>query len=244
VALVNESFVRRFIPSGDPLGGRIRLAGADSATWFTVVGVLEDVDLGGGPLERKDRVYLSLAQLPSPEIMAVVRTGRDSQGVIRDFRRAVARVDPGIPIWSVRTLADAHAYLIRVPRAMGAMALGGGLAGLLVAVVGLYGLLAFGIRQRRRELGLRLALGADGTRLARDVFSGAVKHLLLAVVVGLTIAWLAAPLIGVALLGGDPRSPQVYLGVAGTFLIVGLGAALVPALRAAALDPAQILRGD
>jgi len=113
-----------------------------------------------------------------------------------------------------------------------------------VAAVGLYGLLAFRVRQRRRELGLRLALGADGARLAREVLSLAVRQLVPAVLAGLILAWVAAPLIAVALLGGNPRSPLVYLGVAGAFLLVGIAAALGPALRAAALDPAQVLRGE
>jgi len=244
VALVTESFTRRFLPEGNPLGRRVRLAGADSATWFTIVGVVEDIVLGGGALERKERVYLSLNQLPSSELMVVVRTGLEPGGVARRIRGIVAQVDPDVPVWSVRTLADAHAYLIRVPRAMGAMALGGGLAGLLVAAVGLYGLLSFRVRQRRRELGLRLALGADGFRLAGEVLSVAGRQLVPAVVAGLILAWFAAPLIAVALLGGDPRSPLVYLGVSGAFLAVGLGAALPAALRAAAVDPAQALRGE
>jgi predicted permease len=244
VAVVSESFVRLFLSDEDPLGRRISLAAADPSAWLTIVGVVEDIAVGGGPAERKERVYLPLAQFRSPEVMLVVRSKGDPREVMGAVRGTVARVDPGIPVFSVRTLADAHAYLIRVPRAMAAMALGGGLAGLVVAVVGLYGLLAFRVRQRRKELGVRLALGADGVRLARDVLSLAVRQLLPALVAGLAMAWIAAPLIAVALLGGNPRSPLVYLGVAGAFLLVGIGAALRPALRAAALDPAQVLRGE
>ncbi len=244
VAVVSESFARRFLPDGDPLGRRVRLAGADTAAWFGVVGVVEDVGLGGGAPDRKERVYLSLPQLARSEVMALVRTGGGDPGsVAREIRGAVASVDPGLPVWSTRTLADAHAYLIRVPRAMGAMALGGGVAGLLVAVVGLYGLLAFRVRQRRRELSLRLALGADGPRLAREILALALRQLVPGVLAGLALAWIAAPLIAVALLGGNPRSPLVFAGVAAAFLVVGLGSALGPALRAAALDPARVLRG-
>jgi len=243
-AVVNQSFVRRFIPRGDPLGMRLKIAAADSTTWFTVVGVVEDLELGGGGDLRKDRVYFSLPQVGVQEVMAVMRAGGDPMTIPGEFRRTVARVDPGIPVWSVRTLADAHAYLIRVPRAMGSMALGGGVAGLMVAAVGLYGLLAFKVRQRRRELGLRLALGADGAVLARGVLVLALRQLIPAVVVGLVLAWVGAPLIAVALLGGDPRSPVVFAGVAVAFLAVGLVAAMGPAFRAASLDPARILRGE
>ena len=164
--------------------------------------------------------------------------------LVPGIRRKVAQLDPELPLFSIRTLADAHAYLVRVPRAIGALALAGGSAGLLVAAVGLYGLLSFRVRQRRKELGLRLALGARGVDLARSVFEVALRQLLPAILAGLTLAWIAAPLIAVALLGGDPRSPMVYGGVASLFLIVGLAAAVAPALRAAALEPARILRGE
>jgi putative ABC transport system permease protein len=113
-----------------------------------------------------------------------------------------------------------------------------------VAAVGLYGLLAFRVRHRRGELGLRLALGADGFTLGRAIFSLALRPLAPAVAVGLGVGWLLAPLISVALLGEDPRSPLVFVGVAGVFLAVGFAAALGPAIRPAALEPARVLRGD
>jgi len=244
VAVVSESFVRRFLPGDDPLGARVRLMGAESADWITVVGVVGDLDLGGGSGRRRDRLYLSLLQLPSSEVMVMARTGGEPLALAREVRRRVAEVDPSIPVWSLRTLADAYAYLVRVPRAMGTMALGGGVAGLLVAAVGLYGLLAFRVRHRRRELGLRLALGADGLTLARAIFSLALRQLAPAVAAGLGVGWLSAPLISVALLGGDPRSPLVFVGVAGVFFAVGFAAALGPAIRAASLEPARVLRGD
>ncbi len=244
VVVVSESFARRFLGEGDPLGRRVKLAGADSATWLEVVGVVEDVLLGAGGMEQRERAYVALTQFPRPDVMALVLGAEEAPSLAQRVRRALGGVDPGMPVWSIRTLADAHAYLIRVPRAMGVIALGGGTAGLLVAAVGLYGLLAFQVRRRRRELGLRLALGADGARLAREVLTLALRQILPAILAGLTVAWILAPLLAVALMGEDPRAPLVYVGVAGAFLGVGLVAALAPALRAAALDPARVLRGE
>jgi len=126
---------------------------------------------------------------------------------------------------------------------MAALALAGGLAGLLVASVGLYGLLAFRVRQQRMELGVRAALGADGKRLAGEVLKLALRQLLPATGAGLVLAWLLAPLLGVVLLGLDPRSPVTYLGVGVAFFAVGVAAALIPARRAAVVEPAEILRG-
>ncbi len=113
-----------------------------------------------------------------------------------------------------------------------------------VAAVGLYGLLDFRVRQRKQELGVRLALGADGVRLAREILGTALRQLLPAVVVGLAQAWLAALVLSVLLLGLDPRSPGVYAGVAIGFLAIGFGAAAIPALRAARIDPARALRRE
>jgi predicted permease len=244
VAVVNPSFVRRYSASTPVVGRRLRLAAVDPTAWFTVVGVVEDVDMGGGERARGDRVYVPLRQLPASEVMAVVRRRGDVGVLAPELRQAVASVSPDMAVWGVRTLADAHAFMIRIPRALALMALVGGAVGLVVAAVGLYGLLAFRVRQRRRELGVRMAVGADGRRLAGEVLLLAARQLAPAVVMGLALAWLAAPVLGAFLLSVDPRSPVVFAGVAVAFMGTGMVAALVPALRASGVDPARVLRGE
>lgn len=244
VAVVSESFARRYSPEASVLGRAVRIAQADSAAWYTVVGVVADLDLGGGPEARADRVYLPLAQVPTGPAMALVRADGPAAALAPALRKAVADFDSGIPLWSVRTLGDAHAFMLRVPRALATMALSGGTAGLLVAVVGLYGLLAFRVRQRRRELGVRLALGADGRRLVLDVLGLAFRQLAPAVVVGLAAAWLASPILRAMLLGQNPHGVGTYLGVGLGFLAMGMAAASIPALQAGGVDPARVLRGE
>jgi predicted permease len=245
VAVVNESFARRFSPDQSVMGRRVRFTEVDAEQWYTVVGVVEDVDVGGGELVSLSRVYFPLAQVAAPNALLLARTrGGDGAALTTPLREAVAEVDPALALWRIRTLADSYAYLIRVPRAMAAIALGGGMAGLLVAAVGLYGLLAFRVRQRRRELGVQLALGADGRRLAIQTLDSALRQVLPALAFGLTVAWLAAPILSVLLLGTDPRSLGTYVGVAASFLAVSLVAAAIPAIRASRVDPARVLRGD
>ena len=243
VAVVSESWVHRYSANTPPLGRRLRLIEADSTAWATVVGVVTDANLGGGARAREDRVYVPLAQVHASAVMLLVRSEGEPTVLAGTLRSAVARVDPALALWDVRSLADAYAYMIRVPRALGTMALAGGLAGLLVAGVGLYGLLAFGVRRRRRELGVRMALGADGRRVMRSVLGVALRQLLPAVAVGLALAWVAASFLQ-AMLPGDLRSPSTYAAVALIFLTVGLLAAAVPAVRAARVDPARTLRGE
>ena len=244
VAVVSESFVRRHQGTAALLGRRIRVVEGDASPWHTIVGVVEDLDVGGGARTPRERVYFPLAQTPSRSVLLMASTVGDGAVLATPVREAVAAVDPHIAFWQVRTLAGAHAYMIRVPRAMGAMALGGGAAGLLVAAVGLYGLVAFRVRRRRRDLGVQLALGADGRRLALHTFGFALGQVVPALLVGLTLAWLAAPALGVFLMGIDPRGMDTYVAVAASFVLVGLLAAAPPALRASRIDPAQALRGE
>ncbi len=244
VAVVSESFARRYSPDTPVLGRAVRIAGADSTAWFTVVGVMADLDLGGGPEARSDRVYLPLAQVDGGPDLALVRAAGSAAALASGLRAVVADADPDVPLWSIRTLADAHAFMLRVPRALATMALAGGTAGLLVAVVGLYGLLAFRVRQRRREMGVRLALGADGRRLVLSVLGLAFRQLVPAVAVGLTLAWLLSPILQAMLLGQSPRGAGTYLAVGVGFLATGMAAALIPALQAGGVDPARVLRGE
>ncbi len=244
VAVVNESFVRRFSADVDPLGRRFRLASADSSGWYTVVGVVADANAAEGARIRNDRVYVPLGSVETGDLLVLARARGDAGALAQPVRRAVASVDPTLPLWNVRTLSSAYEYLVRVPRVMATVAVGGGVSGLVVAAVGLYGLLAFRVRQRRRELGVRLALGADGRRLAREVMGFALRQLLPALALGIGTAWLIAPVLSVLLMGLEPRSPGVFVGVAASFLATGLIAAAVPALRAASLDPSRTLRSE
>ena len=246
VAVVSEGFVRRFLADVDPLGRRVNLTSLDAERSFRIVGVVPDLDLAAGPRARNDRVYLPLAQVASPGVMVLLETGGDgpsaeSVGALRDV---LSDWNPDAPVRDVRTLADAHDFMTRASSNLSLLALSGGVAGLLVAAIGLYALLAFRVRRARREMGVRLALGADASRLVRSVLRDALGQLLPALALGLALAWVASPLLGAFLLGGDPRSPLVFVGVALAFLGTGLLAAVVPALRARAVDPARVLRAE
>jgi putative ABC transport system permease protein len=205
-----------------------------------VVGVVEDPGLDAGRLASEEGVYLPLAQVPAPSGLLMVR-GEVTPLLARDARRAATGAVPGLVVGEVQTLENRHRFMTRAQSTLSLLAVTGGLAGLLVAGAGLYALLAFRVRRSRREMGIRLALGADGRRLARDVVTNALGQLVPALVVGLALAWLAAPLLGILLLGGDPRSPLAYTVVAAVYLATGILAALVPALRAAGLNPGRVL---
>lgn len=240
VAVVTESLARRIAPGADPLGMALRLPALDSARFYQVVGVVADPELNGGPRVRSDGVYLPWAQAGGGEGMILVR-GTVTPALAREVRSAFAPWGGGVVLGELRTLEDGYRFMTRAQSTLSFLAVAGGLAGLLVAGAGLYALLAFRVRRARREMGIRLAVGADGRRLARSVVASALGQLLPAMAVGLVLAWLAAPLLGLILLGGDPRSPAAYTAVAAVFLLTGLAASLAPALRASRLQPAEVL---
>jgi predicted permease len=240
VAVVTRSLAARLAPGADPLGMAVRVPVLDSIRFYQVVGVVEDPGLGAGRLASEEGVYLPLAQVPAASGLLVVR-GEVTPLLARDARRAATGAIPGLVLGEVQTLENRHRFMTRAQSTLSLLAVTGGLAGLLVAGAGLYALLAFRVRRSRREMGIRLALGADGRRLARDVVTTALGQLVPALVVGLALAWLAAPLLGILLLGGDPRSPLAYTVVAAVYLATGILAALVPALRAAGLNPGRVL---
>jgi predicted permease len=245
VAVVSEAFVARYWPTGTPLGRRVRVTALGGTSWTRVVGVVEDAELGSGPRMREERVYRPLAQVDPEHVMILARAAYgDGEGLTGALRASMAHAAPDLALASVRTLSSGHAFMTRAQSTFSLLAFWGGASGLLVAVVGLYALLAFRVRQRRRELGVRKALGADGPTLVREILVMALRQLAPATAVGLAGAWLAAPVLGSILLGGDPRSPLVFGATAVTFIGAGLLAALVPALRAGRVEPASVLRSE
>jgi putative ABC transport system permease protein len=246
VAVVSESLASRLRLEGgqssDILGMTLRVP-SNGAEWATVVGVVEDAALGG-PSHLQGVMYLSAFQVDMASSMLVLRTDGTPTAVAGDLRRAVASVDPELALSGLRTLADGHRFMTQAQSTLSSLAVTGGLAGLLVAAVGLFGLLSFRVRQRMRDLGVRMALGADGKKLGVEIMEFALRQLVPAVFLGLGGAWVVAPSLGPLLLGANPRSGMTYAVVATVFVATGLLATIVPALRAAAVDPIEALRSE
>lgn len=242
VAVVNEAWVGRFSADQNPLGRAIRLQDGEDGT-FEIVGVVETLPMGLGEIAPEDRIYLALEQRPVDMVFLSIRSA-DPTALVPAMRRAVAEVHPDLALPAVMTLAEGHDFMTRAQRTFSFLAAAGGYAGLLVAAVGLYAILAFGVRQRRPEMGVRLAMGADGRRLAREVIGSAMRQVVPAMLVGLGLSWLAAPGMSVILLGNSARSIPTFLAVAAVFVGVGVLASLLPALHASRVEPADVLRSE
>lgn len=246
VVVVSQGFVDRYMGGGGALGRQVRTAGPE-APWLRVVGVVPDVHRGVGPFGgggdgARDGIYLPLGQGDLNFASVAVRTSGPPAAVTGTLRRAVASVDPNLPLYWVRTLREAVDETASFHRIFGALFGIVATAALFLSAVGLYGVIDFSVANRLRELGVRMAMGARSGNVLRLVLSRVVRQLALGVVLGIAIGvGLAVPLAA-TLYGVEVWDPLVYGGIAATLIATGLAAALVPAWRAVTVDPVVALR--
>jgi len=249
VAVVNESFLQRFLPDGNPIGRRIREGTRDSTRqWLTVVGVVPDLHMQGmGDNERGSEAgfYVPLAQsdLRYGAAIALRVRGNVMRGA-GDVRAAVAALDPGLPVFGLMPMdvvIDRETWFFR---SLGGVFIVFGLAALFLAAVGLYGVMSFSVTARTHEMGIRRALGAPGHGLIWLVLRKGVVQLAVGLAIGLALAALAAGPLTVALYQVEPRDPLVFGGVAVTLALVGLVASLIPARRVTRVDPVEALGSE
>jgi putative ABC transport system permease protein len=245
VVVINETFAKAHWPGESPLGHRVRYGGP-TQPWRTIVGVVKDVRERGYELAMKPGSYIPYAQnLTSwfPEHL-IVRTNGDPVTIVQAVRRIVAGIDPDQPIAAVRTMQNIVDLDVAdrndQTRLVGAFAV----LALLLASIGLYGVLSFGVAQRAREIGLRMALGASSGSVTRLVIARGLGLTALGVAIGLTLATLVTRILGALLYGVAATDPMTYLGVVGLLAVVSLAACSLPALRAARVDPMDVLRQD
>jgi predicted permease len=246
VAVVSESFAKRHWPNADPIGRTFTTRGQ----LRSVVGVVGDVRVRGLERESEPQLYIPFDQAPDntgelyqPKDL-LVRSSRPDAALLPAIREVVRQVDAQQPISNVRMLSDVLGDQTMTRRTqvriLGALAV----LALLLAGVGIHGLLAFTVAQRNREIGVRLALGANPTGVARMVVSEGIRMALIGVVPGILIAYGAARAMSALLFGVRPNDP-LTIGVAAVVCFVTAAAACVrPALRASRIDPISALRAD
>ncbi len=243
VAVVNQAAVRQHWPVGDPIGQRIRIGGPDSQEpWRMIVGVVGNVHHWSLDRAPAPEVYLPHPQAPDSRVNLLVRTAGEPLALVPSVRAAVRSLEPDLPVYSIETLSDllARSYLPQT-MAMSLMGIFAGMA-LVLAMVGLYGLIAFHVTQRTHELGVRMALGARPSDVLRLVVAGGMKLALIGAGVGLLGAAGAAQVIRGLLFETSAADPVTFAGVPTLLLLVALVASWLPARRAARIDPMVALR--
>ncbi len=252
VVVVNERFVRRYFGDAEPLGRRLRLSADPGAPTFEVVGVVADVRLSLQDAPEP-LVYRARAQGTAPLSTVVVRTSGDPAALVGPLRQAVRELDPAVPIVEAATLRGRLAADMAAQRSVVALVGALGVLGLVLASLGLYAVMAFAVSRRRREIGIRTALGARRGTVLRTLSRDVVGMMSASLAVGLGLAWLLVRSLGgmVSSMGEAEgvnltAAPSVDAGalalVALLMAAVGLTATLLPAWRAAGGSPQDVLR--
>ncbi len=244
VAVITRSLADRLWPGEDVLGRQIRSSvTTDPAKEFTVVGVVGDV-ASSRPTEHQPHIFVGLRQNYSPRIMLLVKGTADASVLIRPIQAAILDVDPRLPVPQVISSESLVTRSTEGQRATAAVAAGFGLLALLLAGIGVYGVVAFTVANRRREIGVRMALGATRGRVLLTVLTDAVRLALPGLVVGSLLAVAAGFGMRSTLLGVSPMDPISFGSVAAILLSIVLLASLVPARRASSIDPMNALRSE
>ena len=249
VMIVSQAFAERFFPGENVLGKKLKPGAGNGApegpAWRTIVGVVGDIRHGATSREMEPMYYLPASQLSTwCCLYSVVRTGMDPLSLEPDAQLLVASMDGDIPMTDVHTMRDLIGLELAQPRF--AMVLLGAFAALalVLTVVGLYGVMAYSVARRTREIGLRLALGAERARVMRMVLRDAGVLLALGISIGLVAALFSGSLLTKMLYGAGPRDPFILAAVCAGIAIAGILAAYLPALRAASIEPMQALRTE
>jgi predicted permease len=243
VAVVSEALAERFWPGQDPIGKRLHSVGDTTATGgVTVVGVAGDIRYRS--LRRANpTIYLPWQGSWWQGEFAIRTTGRLAS-VLPAMRRVVREVDPRLSIWQAQTMDDLLGGPLAQPRLSTLLLSGFGLVALVLAALGLYGVMASAVREQTRELGIRLALGATPSQLRQRVIRHALVVTSTGAIVGLVGALISSRLLTSLLFQVSPSDPITLVGVCVLLIAVALTAAYLPARRATRVDPAQVLRTE
>ena len=246
VAIVNETAAKRMWPNQDPMGKVLaqhlgRRGGPDESRLMTVVGVAKDAKystLGDGPTSF---VYVPMQQQYLPRVTTMARTD-DGRRLASEIRSVLASMNPNLPIVQATTL-DEYVSLSLIPQRVAAAVSGSlGAVGLLLAAIGIYGVTAFMVSSRTREIGIRMALGAQRGTVVRMVLRQGMTLALAGVVIGLALAAAVSRLLGSLLFGVGATDPITFVGSAVLFCLIGLAACVAPARRATEIDAMEALR--
>jgi predicted permease len=253
VAVVNETLVNTFWKGRNPIGLRLRPCCGNDVPWFTVIGVAKDVKQGGVDQKTGTEFYFFVDQtsrVPSPAAISpaamniVVRTTLPAAALAPTIERIVRETDRTVPVVRLRDMESVFAESIRRPRLLAHLL--GAFAGLalLLAAIGTYGVLTYMVTERRREIGIRMSLGADRWNVLAHIMQQGLALAVIGIAAGLAGALGLNRLIVSFLFGVQPTDGATLVGVTATILLVAALACALPAWRASRLEPNVVLRDD
>ena len=241
--VIDEEFAKRYWPNEDPIGKRVVFASATEPRKVEVIGVVGRVKMESLN-QNSDRVqgYYAFAQLPANSMTVIIKGASDPNQLINSVRGVIKQIDPDQPIYSVRTMAEIRAESVQNERLnLTLLSLFAGIA-LVLAIVGIYGVMSYSVTQRTHEIGIRMAIGAR----PRDVFTMILGHgmklALIGVGIGLLGAFALTRLMASMLFGVEPTDATTYGAIAALLIGVSLLACYLPGRRATKVEPTISLR--
>jgi predicted permease len=250
VVLVNETLVRTFYRDQNPIGRRLRTGFSDQAPWFTIAGVVKDVKQGGLDSKTGTELYFLAEQGPrvnnfaSRNMNIVLRSDLPLAALAPQIRRVVQSMDSTLPIVRLRTMDDVFGASVARPRLL--MQLLGTFAclALLLAAVGTYGILSYTVTERRKEIGIHMALGATRGNVLARILSQGLRLTAAGLVAGLAASFLLTRLLQTQLFNVQPTDPATMAAVTACIAVVAMIACYIPAARATRVDPMVVLRDE
>jgi macrolide transport system ATP-binding/permease protein len=251
VAIINDAFAQRYWPNQDPIGRRIHLGNANGPL-LQIVGVARTSKVLWIAEPPTEFLYLPLAQNPCERMSLVAQTGADATGLVPVLREAVRQIDPNQPIYNVWTMEDFYnRRAVQVPNMIIEAVAVLGLTGVILAMIGLYGLVAFSVARRTREIGIRMAIGAEKTQVLGMVLRQGLVLAAIGVGIGLAGGVVASRLVDAVFASTNPFAPSthtidvsVFVVTAFIMLFITLMATYAPARRASLVDPMRALRDE
>ncbi|HXM15738.1 MAG TPA: FtsX-like permease family protein [Candidatus Eremiobacteraceae bacterium] len=242
VAIIDESTARKYWPDRGPLGRRVRFGRDQTKPWLSVVGVVRDIKNDGLDIDGVPHIFVSTYQDPSKQVSVVLRTSLPAPLLEPQIRHVIQSIDPGLPVFNVVSMDDILDRSLASRRFSADLVAGFAGLALLLASIGIYGLLAYTVGQRSREIGLRMALGARRDDILKLFLRKGVVLAGVGIIAGVVVSASTASVMASLLYGVRPHDPTVFLIVPLLLFAVAVLASYLPARRATKVDPIVALR--
>jgi putative ABC transport system permease protein len=245
VAIINRTLAEKIFPGKDPLGRRISLEDVPKEDeWATVVGIVGDVRSDDIASAAGNELYMPYTQRASSGMAVAVRAAGDPGELAASVRRAVSEVDPDEPVYGIQTMEEIVSESMGQPRFRAFLTGVFGAIALLLAAIGIYGVLSYSVSQRAHEIGIRVALGASRSAVLRLVVGQGMSLAAIGVGIGLLGGAIASRLVAALLFGVAATDLPTFVGVPAILLLVALAACAIPGRRAMRIDPIAALREE
>jgi len=247
VALVNETLARKYWPGGEAVGQHIQFAGVPQnpdVAWITIIGVAADIKSDGLDAPTAPRLYLPVNQAPNYGMVVYLRTNADPGTLGDTVRREVQSIDPGVPVFAARAMDEVVARYLEERRfALELLAVFAGLA-LLLASIGIYGVMAYTFSQRTNEIGIRIAIGAQRGDILKIAMAEGALIVVFGLAAGLAGSLVLTRFLQTMLFNVRPTDPITFAAISALLAVATMAASLVPAWRATRVDPVVALRHE